>query len=214
VIVAASVESSGFGLLSRPWPPIAIRFLIAFLLLDLVNYSIHRAWHSFPLLWRFHQVHHSDPDLDLSTAFRVHPIELIATRGTYLAVLALVAPPVAAVVLYELSRIFLSFVVHANAALPSWIERPARALFITPDLHRIHHSDDERENGKNLGETFSFWDRLFRTYKPEPSAGQAAMNTGLREYQGKPCLGLTFMLALPFLPARSEEASASPGATD
>jgi sterol desaturase/sphingolipid hydroxylase (fatty acid hydroxylase superfamily) len=191
-----------------------VRFPLAFLLLDLVNYAIHRAWHSFPILWRVHQAHHSDPDLDLSTAFRVHPIELLATRGAFLVVVGLTAPAVAVVVVYEVSRIFLSFFVHANAALPAWIERPARAIFITPDLHRIHHSEEEQEQGKNLGETFSLWDRLFRTYVPEPRAGQAAMNTGLRGYQNKASLSFKFILELPFLPNRSSESTASSAITE
>jgi sterol desaturase/sphingolipid hydroxylase (fatty acid hydroxylase superfamily) len=207
VIVAASVEGGRLALLNPSWLPFTVRCILGFLLLDLARYAIHRAWHSFPLLWRVHQVHHSDPEMDLSTTFRVHPIEVIATYGAYLAVVAVVAPPPLVVVFYELSRVFLGVVAHANAALPAWIEKPARAVFITPDLHRIHHSEEEAEQGKNLGETFSWWDRLFHTYAPEPRAGQAGMNTGLRGYRNKASLGLTFILAQPFLLDRSGDAA-------
>jgi sterol desaturase/sphingolipid hydroxylase (fatty acid hydroxylase superfamily) len=213
-IVAASTESSGFGVLNHLGLPFGIRFFLAFLLLDLTRYAIHWGWHAVPLFWRVHQVHHSDPDLDLSTAFRVHPVELIATHGAYLIMTALIGPPVAAALFFELSRVFLNFFAHANATLPAWIEKPARAIFITPDLHRIHHSEEEQEQGKNLGETFSWWDRLFRTYVPEPRAGQAAMNTGLRGYQSKASLSFKFILELPFLPSRNSESTASTATTE
>ena len=204
VIVAASVEGSRLGLLNQPWLPFAARCILALLLLDLTKYAVHRAWHSFPILWRVHQVHHSDPEYDLSTTFRFHPIESLVTQGVYLSVVVVLAPPPVAVLAAELSRAFLGFFAHANASLPKWMEKIARVVFITPDLHRIHHSVEEWEQVKNLGENFSCWDRLFHTYVPEPTAGQAAMITGLRGFQNPGSLGLTFMLTQPFLPERPE----------
>jgi sterol desaturase/sphingolipid hydroxylase (fatty acid hydroxylase superfamily) len=209
VIVALSVENSSIGLLNRPWLPFAAQCLLAVLLLDLVKYAVHFSFHSFSILWRVHQVHHSDPEFDLSTTLRFHPIEVLAGRGVYLIAIAILAPPAIAVVGVELSRAFLGFFAHANAALPKWLEKPARALIITPDLHRIHHSEEEREQGKNFGDTFSFWDRLFHTYLSEPSAGHAAMKTGVRGLPKERSRALPFMLALPFLPQRKYEESLS-----
>jgi sterol desaturase/sphingolipid hydroxylase (fatty acid hydroxylase superfamily) len=211
VIVALTVEDSRFGFLNQSWQPFAIQFILAILLLDLTKYAIHRAWHSFAILWRVHQVHHSDPDVDLSTTFRFHPIEMLVTQGVHLAVTAVLAPPPVAVLAAEVPRVFLGFFQHANASLPNWMEKIARAVIITPDLHRIHHSVEEWEQGRNLGETFSFWDRLFRTYLPEPAAGQAAMITGLRECQSSASLGLLFMLTQPFRSEQSAE-TVSPSA--
>ncbi len=209
VIVAVMVQDSTLVLLNHLWLPFAVRCILAVLLLDLTKYAIHRAWHSFPILWRVHQVHHSDPEMDLSTAFRFHPIELVASQGVYLAVVEFLAPPPVAVLAVGLSRVFLGFFAHANASLPKWVEKATRAVLITPDLHRIHHSIEEWEQGKNFGDTFSWWDRLFHTYVPEPAAGHQAMVTGLRGCQSNASLGLTFMLTQPFLPERAGEASPS-----
>ena len=209
LLVAVSVEGSRLGLLNQLWPPFAVRCILAVLLLDLTKYAIHRAFHSVSILWRVHQVHHSDPEMDLSTAFRFHPIEMVVTQGAYFAVIAVLAPPPVAVLAVGLSRVFLGFFAHANASLPKWVEKATRAVLITPDLHRIHHSIEEWEQGENFGDTFSWWDRLFHTYVPEPAAGQEAMVTGLRGCQSNASLGLTFMLTQPFLPERAGEASPS-----
>lgn len=208
-LVALSVQDNNFGLLNQLWIPFVIRFVLTILLLDFTKYAIHRAWHSFPVLWRVHAVHHSDPEMDLSTSFRFHPIETLVTQGMYLAVVAVLAPLPVAVLIADLSRTFLSFLGHANASLPHWLEKPARWVLITPDLHRIHHSIEEWEQNRNFGDTFSWWDRLFRTYTPEPAVGQTAMVTGLRGVESDASLGLAFMLAMPFRPEPTEGPSPS-----
>ena len=121
VVLAASVAGSRFGLLNKPWLPFAARCILTVLVLDLVKYVLHRACHSVALLWSVHQVHHSDPDFDVSTAFRVHPIELIFTQLGYFGVIAAVAPPPVAVLIAELATTFHSFVGHANARFPEWL---------------------------------------------------------------------------------------------
>jgi len=174
--------------------------MLAVLLLDLVKYAIHRTYHSVPFLWRVHQVHHSDPDFDVSTAVRAHPIEMIFTQGGYLAAVAILAPPVLAVLVAELASCFQSFFNHANASLPGWVEKPLRFLLITPDMHRIHHSEEVEEQYMNLGDIFPWWDHLFRTYLAAPAAGQDGMIPGLKGFQNEGSLGLAFMLRQPFLP--------------
>jgi sterol desaturase/sphingolipid hydroxylase (fatty acid hydroxylase superfamily) len=198
VIVAASMTGSRFGLLNKPWLPFAARCLFAVLILDLVKYATHRACHSVTLLWRVHQVHHSDPDFDVSTALRVHPIESLVMQGTYLAAVAILAPPVGAVVVAELLAAFLSFFGHANARLPEWLENPLRAILVTPDMHRIHHSEEPSEQTKNFGDIFPWWDHLLGTYVATPAAGQDRIIVGLKEFQTNTSLSLAFMLRQPF----------------
>jgi sterol desaturase/sphingolipid hydroxylase (fatty acid hydroxylase superfamily) len=171
---------------------------------------MHWAYHSVPLLWRVHQVHHSDPDFDVSTAARVHPIEVVLTQGAYLAVIAIFAPPVIGVLAAELISAFQSFFGHANASLPAWVEKPMRRLFVTPDMHRIHHSENAGEQSRNLGDIFPWWDHLFRTYLAVPAAGQKGMIVGLKGYQNDASLGLAFMLTQPFLPEKQEQAPSPP----
>jgi sterol desaturase/sphingolipid hydroxylase (fatty acid hydroxylase superfamily) len=207
-LMAVTVASSELGVLNRAWLPLAARWALAILLLDLVRYAVHLAHHSVPLLWRVHQVHHSDPDLDASTGARFHPIELIVTQGAYLAAIAVLAPPVGAVVVTELLFGFQSVFSHANSTLPDRIESVLRLVWVTPSMHRIHHSDRVREQGGNLGDLLSWWDRLFRTYVAAPEAGLKAMRPGLEGFQNESSLDLGFMLGLPFR-RRSEESLSS-----
>ena len=127
----------------------------------------------------------------------MHPIEVVLTQGAYLAAVAILAPPVVAVLIAEVASALQSFFSHANASL-LWLEKPLRAVLVTPDMHRIHHSDEMGEQFKNLGEIFPFWDHLFGTYLAKPAAGEEGLVTGLKEFQNHGTLDLRFMLAQPF----------------
>jgi sterol desaturase/sphingolipid hydroxylase (fatty acid hydroxylase superfamily) len=209
VVLAANVSSSKFGLLNKPWLPFLVRCVIAILALDLVRYTTHRLSHGVGPLWRVHQVHHSDPDFDISTALRVHPIEVVLTQGAYLLAVAVLAPPLVAVLIAELGSVLQSFFSHANASLPRWVDKPLRAVFVTPDMHRIHHSEVVGEQFKNLSDVFPWWDRLFGTYAEVPAAGNDGIVTGLRGFQDKKSLGIGFMLAQPFRKNIEETAPAN-----
>jgi sterol desaturase/sphingolipid hydroxylase (fatty acid hydroxylase superfamily) len=198
VLVAVAMASSRFGLLNKSWLPFPVRFIFAIFLLDLVKYAVHRSYHAVPYLWRVHHVHHSDPDLDVSTGARAHPIEVTLTQGVNLAAVAILAAPPAAVLTVELFSCAESFFSHANASLPEWLERPLRWMFVTPDMHRVHHSQEVQEQSRNLGDIFPWWDRLFRTYLEAPAAGQDRMLVGLKGFQSDESLDVPFMLLHPF----------------
>jgi sterol desaturase/sphingolipid hydroxylase (fatty acid hydroxylase superfamily) len=208
VVVAIAFAGSRHGLLNKPWIPFAGRCVLAVLLLDLVKYCVHWAFHSVSFLWRVHRVHHSDPDFDVSTSLRVHPIEVVLTQGAYFALIAIFAPPVLGVLIAELISAFQSFFGHANASLPGWAEKPLRRLFVTPDMHRIHHSEEVQEQFTNFGDSFPWWDHLFRTYLAEPAAGRDGMVVGLKGCQNDASLGVAFMLTQPFLRETNEQGSA------
>ena len=111
---------------------------------------------------------------------------------------AVLAPPPSAVLLYELAAIFHMFFAHGNIRLPRRLESRMRWLLVTPELHRIHHSDKCEEHNSNLGGIFLFWDRPFGTYRGEPAAGRDRMKIGLPGFQGAKGLELGHLLALPF----------------
>jgi sterol desaturase/sphingolipid hydroxylase (fatty acid hydroxylase superfamily) len=205
VIVAALVANSRIGILNRPWLPFAVRCAATVLLLDLARYLIHRTYHAVGFLWRIHEVHHSDPDYDVSTAGRFHPLEVLVDQGSILATIALLAPPVSAVFAAELVTLLLNFFVHANASLPGAVDQALRAVIVTPDMHRIHHSEQMEEQWRNLGQTFSWWDRLLGTYRGNPAAGDKGLVTGVKGLQNAGSIELGFMLAEPFR-SRSESA--------
>jgi sterol desaturase/sphingolipid hydroxylase (fatty acid hydroxylase superfamily) len=198
VLAAIAVQRSQYGLRWLQHVPPFASFVMALLCLDLVKYATHRLLHSTSFLWRVHQVHHSDPDFEVSTGFRAHPIETILVQGSaLLAILVLRLPP-AAVLAAELMSCAQSCFQHANASLPPALERILRPWLVTPDLHRIHHSMEEVDQRRNLGETFPWWDRLFGTYSASTATGNERFPTGLKGADNAGSLGLAFMLATPF----------------
>ena len=197
-MVAVLVSKSPYGLLNGPLTPFALRFVLAVILLDLLRYGVHYLFHRIPVLWRIHQVHHSDPDFDLTTGVRNHPAEVFLIQGAYLATVALTAPPPIAVLAVGLATAVQNLFSHANLNLPRWIERPLRYFLITPDVHRIHHSDQYEEQKTNFGFLFPYWDRLFRTYCSAPAVEHEEMGIGLQGFQDDRSMNPLHLLAMPF----------------
>jgi len=151
----------GFAhLISLPSP---LEFVLTFLLMDLMFYYWHLANHRVPFLWRFHNVHHTDPDLDVSTAFRFHFGEITLSTGFSLLQVTLIGPSAWAFAVYQL--VFQAEVLfhHSNIRLPVGAERLLNKVIVTPRMHGIHHSQVQRENNSNFGTVFPWWDRLHRT---------------------------------------------------
>jgi sterol desaturase/sphingolipid hydroxylase (fatty acid hydroxylase superfamily) len=194
VVLAAA---SHHGLLNRGTIPFAARCAIAVLLLDLLRYGQHYMYHAVSVLWRVHQVHHADPDYDWSTSLRFHPGEVLLSQGIYLAAIVILGPPAAAVLFLELADVAQNIFVHANVALPQWIDARLRRLVITPDMHRIHHSVEQSDQNTNFGTIFPWWDRLFGTYREKPVAGDN-MQVGLHEVGIKQGVSLSGMLIGPW----------------
>jgi len=154
--------------------PLVFDLLVGILLLDLAEYIFHRLSHSVRWMWLFHAVHHSDTQLDVTTAMRFHPGELIVNICWKIAVCFLLGLPLWLVGARGAIMTLATLFQHSNIAWPSRIDRMLRPIFITPGLHRRHHSPDPAENNTNFGEIFSFWDRIFGTYREggqSPDAG-------------------------------------------
>lgn len=197
VFAAVFAERNPFGLLRQSWMPFLVSAILTVLALDLVKYGVHLACHRLPWLWRVHQVHHSDPDFDVSTAARAHPLEVLWIQGSLLATILLLAPPPIAVFAAELIACFQSFFEHANASLPAWAEKALRPWIVTPDLHRVHHTNQIWEQQRNLGEVFPWWDRMFGTYSAEPRGGEATWEPGLEGLAGPHMVTVGFLLKEP-----------------
>ena len=200
VAVAAALwaEQQGIGLLNLVVWPAWVEFIVAFVVLDLAVWLQHLASHKVPLLWRLHQMHHSDIDFDVTTAIRFHPVEIgLSMLYKVVWVLALGASALA-VVLFEMILNGSSMFNHANIALPAWLDRLLRVLIVTPDMHRVHHSVEYREHDSNYGFNLSVWDRLFATYTLAPEKGHQGMTIGLSAYQTEEPTRLLWCLVLPF----------------
>lgn len=198
---AVAVEGAGIGLL--PWLGLGgwAGILAAVVLLDLVVYAQHAAFHHVPLLWRMHRVHHADLDVDVTTGVRFHPIEIAVSMLIKLAAVAAIGAGAAAVVLFEVLLNATAMFNHANLALPRPLDRALRLVLVTPDMHRVHHSVHRDETDSNFGFSLSCWDRLFGTYRAQPRDGHPDMAIGLPEHREQARQGLGWALVLPFLGA-------------
>jgi sterol desaturase/sphingolipid hydroxylase (fatty acid hydroxylase superfamily) len=199
--LALTVREENWGLATTSWLPHWLSLALCVLLLDLLVYCQHRAFHGIPMLWRVHRVHHSDVDVDCTTAFRFHPLEALLTNVTALAAIALVGVPPTGILIHQTLAAGMTIIEHANAALPSNIEGWARWLVVTPDVHRVHHSVDAPSFDRNFGTIFSLWDRAFGTYQALDT-DLAGMEMGLDDFRERKYLTLPWTLALPFLPDR------------
>lgn len=197
---AAYAEANGIGLFNWIWLPIAIEYLIVLILLDLIIYWQHVASHHVPLLWRFHQVHHADHDLDASSGLRFHPLEIALSMAIKcLAVLFLGATP-ESVVLFEVVLNSCAVFNHSNVRIPLGLDRVLRMFVVTPDMHRVHHSIHVDETNSNYGFNIPWWDRIFGTYRSQPRDRHEAMKLGISAYAStEQTVPIWAMLKLPFL---------------
>lgn len=189
-----------FGVINLLPMPGAAQFALSFLLMDLTFYWWHVANHHMPLLWRFHNVHHIDPDLDVSTAFRFHVGEIAISAGfrvVQISAIGLSAPMFA---LYELVFQASTLFHHSNVRLPIRIERLLNLAFVTPRMHGIHHSQVRDETNSNYSVVFSWWDRLHRT--AGLNVPQSDIAIGVPAYSDPADNRLWNSLLLPFRPQR------------
>ena len=170
LFVRPAVEASFARLAERPfglthWIPLPApaRGVLAFLLMDLSFYYWHVLNHRVPLFWRFHNVHHLDPDLDVSTALRFHFGELAFSAGFRIAQILVIGVSPWAYAVYEVVFQANTLFQHGNVRLPIRVERALNTLLVTPRMHGIHHSRVRRETNSNYGVVFPWWDRLHRT---------------------------------------------------
>jgi sterol desaturase/sphingolipid hydroxylase (fatty acid hydroxylase superfamily) len=191
--VSAWASRGGIGLLNQGVVSVWVAIPVSVLGMDLVSYFWHRANHLVPILWRFHQAHHSDPDYTVTTALRFHPGELVLALPVRLAIVALLGVPIVGVIVFELVFAVANFCEHGNIDLPLKLERTLGRILITPALHRRHHGRESRLLDSNYGTIFSCWDRLLGSYGENRSDVQ--VDTGLPGIEGS--LSTLALLRLP-----------------
>jgi sterol desaturase/sphingolipid hydroxylase (fatty acid hydroxylase superfamily) len=193
---AALAAAEGWGLLNRAALPAWLAVLAGAALLDLVIYFQHVLFHSVPALARLHAVHHADPDFDLTTGIRFHPLEIVLSALIKFAAIAALGAPVLAVLIFEVLLNATAMFNHANVSLPAWLEPRVRRVLVTPDMHRTHHSVIEVERNSNYGFCLSVWDRLLGTYTPAP---RGELDIGLPAWRDPGSIAtLSGVLGMPF----------------
>ena len=196
--VAEIAAARGWGVLNWVDLPLWFEIAAAVILLDLAIYAQHVASHKIPVLWRVHQVHHADRDIDVTTGLRFHPVEICLSMLWKFVVIVVLGPTAFAVFLFEVILNGTAMFNHSNVRLPRILDRIVRMAIVTPDMHRVHHSVIRREHDTNYGFSLSVWDRLFRTYTDQPEKGHDGMTIGLSPYQTRDPARLGWSLLLPF----------------
>jgi len=196
-----------------PWVPVAVAYyaqenavglewtppvVLGVILLDLCIYLQHVAMHHVPWLWRLHRLHHADLDYDVTTGVRFHPIEIVLSLLYKMAIILILGIDPLSVIFFEIMLNGMAMFNHANFKLPQPVDRVLRLVFITPDVHRVHHSSITCETNSNYGFNISLWDRIFGTYRAQPRDGHENMEIGLNCFRNPKQLRFIDMLVQPF----------------
>jgi sterol desaturase/sphingolipid hydroxylase (fatty acid hydroxylase superfamily) len=195
---AVMVSEKQWGMLNLMELGEGVEIALALLVLDNAIYLQHRLFHVVPFLWRFHRMHHTDLDYDVTTGARFHPIEIILSMLIKFGVILLIGVPAAAVILFEVLLNITAMFNHGNVRIPLSIDRWLRLIVVTPDMHRVHHSVDHTETDSNFGFNLPWWDRLFSTYTAQPKLGHVGMKIGILQFQLPRENILPRMLTQPF----------------
>jgi len=185
-----------FGLLHLVALPFPLEFVLGFLLMDLSFYYWHRANHGIPLLWRFHNVHHVDPDLDVSTSFRFHYGEILYSVAFRAVQVCLIGIPAVTYAVYEIVFQCATLFHHSNLRLPIDFERVLNTVVVTPRMHGIHHSAVKDETNSNYSVIFRWWDWLHKSLRL--NVPQSAIDIGVAGYRDRGDNRLWSLCVLPF----------------
>ena len=192
----------GWGLLNYLDWPVVVEMAVGVVFLDLMIYLQHVVLHMIPFFWRFHRVHHSDLDLDVSSGFRFHPLEILGSMIYKLGLVAALGPSVMTVVVFEAVLSSMAQFTHSNIKLPLGLDRALRWLFVTPDMHRIHHSVERNETNSNYGFNLSIWDRMLGTYIHDGKKPQPEIVIGVPEFRTPDQVSLLKLAIMPFQSTR------------
>lgn len=197
VLLSDACRQTGFGLSNLLNVSAAGAILITFLTLDFFGgWLVHIVQHKTRLLWRFHVIHHSDTKVDVTTGLRHHPMESVLRGVFFLMGVIVSGAPVYAVMIYQTFLVLSTQFTHANIRLPRWIDRPLSYLFVSPDMHKVHHHWQQPYTDSNYGAVLSIWDRLLGTYE---YLDTSEIRYGLdRDYPGEEDENFSLLMRKPF----------------
>ncbi len=193
---ALHVSANHLGMLNSFSLPFWQKVFLSIIFMDLVFYVWHLLNHKIPLMWRLHRVHHSDLNMDVSTASRFHIGELAISSCMKIGLIYLIGADVVSVILFETLLGLTAQFQHSSIRVPIWVERIFWLLFVPPSMHRIHHSVVIRERNTNYGTILSVWDRVLGTLLKD--VDQEGIVIGLGPYRKAEELGLRSLLVMPF----------------
>jgi sterol desaturase/sphingolipid hydroxylase (fatty acid hydroxylase superfamily) len=191
------LNEHGIGLFYLIKLPVWLKLVLGVALFDMTTYWFHRMGHIVPLFWRLHRVHHSDTTMDSSTFFRQHPLEPIVNFGIgNIVASAVFGLDLMAFGLYNLVVIPILIIQHINLKTPNWVDTTFGKIFMTPNLHKIHHEQDQFHTDSNYSDIFILWDRLFGTYTYKPLND---IRLGLKEFDSDSKQTFWYLMKSPFI---------------
>ena len=208
--VALAAAAHGWGLFPLLGLPYWAALVTGVIALDLTIYVQHVVFHYVPWLWRLHRMHHADLDIDVTTGVRFHPLEILLSLAIKMVAVAALGVPAEAVVIFEVLLNATSLFNHSNVALPPRLDKLARWIVVTPQMHQVHHSIEREETDSNFGFNLPWWDRLFGTYRAAPRAGEAGLVIGLPIFRELAELRIMRLLTQPFRNAALVQAAENP----
>lgn len=177
--------------------PIGLKLPVGIALFDLTSYWFHRLSHVVPLLWRFHRVHHSDTTMDASTNFRGHPLESFLWFGSSsILAAAIFGLDLLTMGVYLFITMVFFVLQHSNLLFPKWIDKSLGLVITTPNLHKVHHEQDQYYTDSNFADIFIVWDRLFGTFKSKPVE---QIKLGLKEFDEEKKQTFLYLMKSPFI---------------
>jgi sterol desaturase/sphingolipid hydroxylase (fatty acid hydroxylase superfamily) len=193
----AALSMRPAGVMAQLEVPIWIQIVIGVVLLDFsIGYLSHRTLHLFPVMWRFHRIHHSDPFVDVTTTYRTHPVETVWRFLFAIVPIWIAGIPATAVVIHRLLQATNGVLEHSNVRLWAPLDRVISQVWVTPNVHKIHHSRERRETNSNYGNVLTLYDRLLGTYTPADRAHTVVY--GLADADPADAGSLPRLLSMPF----------------
>ena len=166
ILISDWCKQAGFGLSYWTGAGVLGTTLISFVLLDFFGgWVVHWTQHKTSSLWRFHVVHHADNNVDVTTGLRHHPIESVLRGVFFFIAIALAGAPMYAVMIFQTAAVLFTAFTHANINLPRKLDRILSLVFVSPNMHKVHHHWQQPFTDSNYGLIFSVWDRMFGTYR-------------------------------------------------
>ncbi len=207
VLLAASnwASSNQFGLLYLVEMPLWAQIVVGVMLLDMIGaYAIHWLEHQVKWMWKFHLVHHSDTTVDVTTGLRHHPGETVFRIGFTILAVVIVGAPIWMVMLYQSFSVLFAHITHANINMPDKVDRALSYVFVTPNMHKVHHHYTQPLTDTNYGNIFSIWDRVFGTFASVENT--SSLKYGIDTHMDpKENDRLSNLLKIPFQPYRTPE---------
>jgi sterol desaturase/sphingolipid hydroxylase (fatty acid hydroxylase superfamily) len=197
IAAAAALGMRPAGLMAQLHWPLWLETIAGIVVLDFsVGYLSHRAMHMWPVMWRFHQIHHSDPFVDVTTTYRTHPVETVWRFLFAIVPIWLLGLPAQAVIVQRLLQATNGIIEHANIRLWAPLDRALSLVWVTPNVHTIHHSREVAETNSNYANLLTVYDRVLGTYTPSERA--ASVTYGLDGANATTIASFPGLLSMPF----------------